>query len=62
MSFDFGQDWLKLIILLTLNDGTYNVKSRYRDIPCNDPSIIDWKDSFNSFVCYYTNDWSGSQV
>lgn len=33
MSFDFGQDWLKLIILLTLNDGTYNVKSRYRDLP-----------------------------
>ena len=62
MSFDFGQDWLKLIISLTLNDGTYNVKSRYRSKPCNDPSIIDWKDSFNSFVCYHTNDWSGSQV
>ena len=38
MSFDFGQDWL---ILLTLNDGAYNVKSRYRAVPCNDPSKID---------------------
>jgi len=39
MSFDFGQDWL---ILLTFNDGAYNVKSRYRAVPCNDPSKIDW--------------------
>ena len=60
MSFDFGQDWLKIIILLTLNDGAYNVKSRYRGgIPCNDPSKIDWKkNSVNSFVRYYTHDWS----
>ena len=59
MSFDFGQDWL---ILLTLNDGAYNVKSRYRAVPCNYPSKIDWNISLNSFVCYYINDWSSSHM
>ena len=36
MSFDFGQDWLKIIILLTL-------LQRKISIPYNDASKIDWK-------------------